>query len=84
MPVTTHLVAFLTRVPLGSSLSSGTLSPQRTMHLELNLPAPQTPGQDQGSPSPCLLPHSPLGLGDLGGLQILVGPGDTKEQNGSL
>lgn len=29
----------------------------------------------------CLLLHSPLGLGDLGGLQILAGPGDTKEQN---
>ena len=28
-------------------------------------------------------PPPPLGLGDLGGLQILVGPGDTKEQNGS-
>ena len=36
------------------------------------------------STSPCPLPHSPLGLGDLGGLQILVGPADTKEQNQSL
>lgn len=36
------------------------------------------------STSPCPLPHSLLGLGDLGGLQILVGPGDTKEKNWSL
>lgn len=36
------------------------------------------------STSPCPLPHSPLGLGALGGLQILVGPGGTKEQNQSL
>lgn len=38
-------------------------------------------------PSPHLhgLPtHSPLGLGDLEGLQILVGPGDSKEQNQSF
>lgn len=27
VPIVTHLVALLTRVPLGSSLSSGTLSP---------------------------------------------------------
>lgn len=39
--VATHLVALLTGVPLGSSLSSGTLSPQRTMQMELNLPAPR-------------------------------------------
>lgn len=36
------------------------------------------------STAPCPLPHSPLGLGDLGGLQILVGPGGTKEQNQPL
>lgn len=52
-PSATHLVALLTRVPLGSSLSSGTLSPQRTMQLELNLPALISQGRTR-TRHPCL------------------------------
>lgn len=40
--VATHLVTLLARASLRSSLSSGTLSSQRTMQLELNLPASDT------------------------------------------
>lgn len=85
--VATHLVTLLTRVPLGSSLSSGTLSPQRTMQQELNLPALRSQGRTRTRTRgphvhiSLTFPYSPPGLGDLGGLQILVGPWYTKEQN---
>lgn len=47
-------------------------------------PSPQDTGRGQEAPPPHtqlhgLLTHSPLGLGDLEGLQILVGPRDSKE-----
>lgn len=84
-PVATHLVTLLTRASLGSSLSSGTLSPQRTVQLELNLPVLTSQGRTSTRGLhvhlPLPLPHLPLGLGDLGGLQILVRPEDTKGQN---
>lgn len=80
----THLVTLLTRASLGSSLSSGTLSSQRTVQLELSLPDFTSQGRTRTrGPHAHLalpLPHLQLGLGDLGGLQILVRPEDTKGQ----
>lgn len=62
VPVVTHLVTLLTRVPLGSSLSSGTLSPWTTMQLNsIFLSSSPRAGPVLGVPmstSPCpSLPH---------------------------
>lgn len=60
-------------------------NPQMQPPMQLSCPPDSKAGSGiLMSTSPCPLPHSPLGLGGLGGLQILVGPGGTKEQNQSL
>lgn len=51
-------------------------SPQDTRRSQ---ETPPPPPHLHGPPT-----HSPPGLGDLEGLQILVGPGDSKEQNQSF
>lgn len=56
-PMVTHLVALLSRVPLGASLSSGTLSPQRTRQLEPSLSSLRPQGWAR-TRSPHV--HSPL------------------------
>lgn len=69
---------------MGTSLSSGTLPPKIKMQMEPDLPVLRPQGGTRTPPPSMPCSHSPLDLGDLEGLQILVGPGDPKEQNQSL
>lgn len=67
VPVVTHLVTLLTRVPLGSSLSSGTLSPRITMQsYSIFLPSSPRAGLVPGSPCPHLPVPPSLTAGPAG------------------
>lgn len=82
-PCHPHLVSFLTRASLGSRSLGDPVTTENNATFSGNRPCPRLQGRirDSHVTAPCPLPHSHAGPGGLGGLQILVGPGGTKEQN---